>query len=64
MQYLVPSHRTRCSSLYRAMAHHTYQVILGLGHVGVIRPQLRLVDFQGPLVVILYLLILALILAQ
>lgn len=41
-----------------------YQVILRLGHVGIVRPQLRLVDLQGPLVVILHLLVLALVLAQ
>lgn len=41
-----------------------HQVVLGLGHVGVVSAQPALVDLQGTAVVILHLLVLALILAQ
>ncbi len=41
-----------------------YQVVFGLGHIGVIRAQFGLVDLQGPLVVVLHLFIFALVLTQ
>lgn len=41
-----------------------YQVVLGLGHVGIIRPEACGVDFQCPPVVVFYLLSFALVLAE
>lgn len=41
-----------------------HQVILGLGHVGIVGAQSALVDVQGTLVVLLHFLVLALVLTQ
>lgn len=41
-----------------------HQVVLGLRHIGVIRPKACGVDFQGPPVVVFHLLSFALVLAQ
>ena len=41
-----------------------HQVVLGLGHVGVVGSQLGLVDLQGSAVVVLHLVVLALVLTQ
>lgn len=44
--------------------HPHYQIVLGFGNIGVIRPQSGLVDAQSPLVILLHLLKLPLVLAQ
>lgn len=41
-----------------------HQVVLGLGHVGVIRPKACGIDFQCPAVIVFHLLRFALVLAQ
>lgn len=43
---------------------YTYQVVLGLGHVGVVWSQFALVDVQSAFVVLLHLLVLPLVLTQ
>lgn len=42
----------------------SHQVVFGLGHIGVIGPQLALVDLQGTAVVVHHLLVLSLVLTE
>lgn len=55
--------------LYLALIRHdievsAHQVVLGLGHVGVVWAQFALVDVQSALVVLLHLLVFPLVLTQ
>lgn len=40
------------------------QIVLGFGHIGVIRSQFALVDVQSPFIMLLHFLVLALVLTQ
>ena len=63
-KFSLKTHVNKNLSAQRRTSGQTDQVVLGLGHVGVVGAQLGLVDLQGPLVVVLHLLVLALVLAQ
>ncbi len=53
-----------CLTRLQKRCTHTHQVVLGFGHVGVVRAEPTLVDLQRSAVIILHLLVLALILTQ
>lgn len=59
-----PFHPPPAPSLLPAPPGPGYQVVLGLGHIGVIRPKAGGIDLQCPPVVVFNLLSFALVLAQ
>lgn len=50
------------ADVWRGLVSH--QVVLGFGHIRIVRAEPRLVDLQGAAVVVFHLLVLALILAE